>query len=256
MLYKIVMILALGVAVTAGVFNEIKVNAHIQEELRLDQEADDKKAEEEKAFNDANDALKDFQSQRRDGEDNLARAKALDAEKAQEVVQTQGAEQAARGSMNAAETERDETRESDEAFVRLTMDVGDLAEIKRILVKLPDVETELSTAKAERTLVTKDNKRMRDQIVKLAPPEKKPLMPHGLRGKIVSVDQKYQYVVLDIGTHHGVLPKGELMISREGALLGKVKVTRVEDEYSIANVLQDWKADEPSEGDAVIYRGL
>ena len=47
MLYKIVMILALGVAVTAGVFNEIKVNAHIQEELRLDQVADDKKKEED-----------------------------------------------------------------------------------------------------------------------------------------------------------------------------------------------------------------
>ena len=59
-----------------------------------------------------------------------------------------------------------------------------------------------------------------------------------------------------IGTHHGVLEKGELMISRNGALLGKVKVTRAEADYSIANIIQDWKADEPAEGDAVIYRGL
>lgn len=253
MLYKIVMILALGVAVTAGVFNEIKVNTHIQEELRLDQAADDKKASEDSAFKKADEDLSRYLGLRERAEQELAASKQEDADKAQEVIQTQSAEQAARAAMNSAEQERDVTRQSDEDFKNLGME---LAEIKRIRAKLPNVERELSTAKTERDIVTTDNKRMRDQIVKLAPPEKKPLMPHGLRGKIVSVDQRYQYVVLDIGTHHGVLTKGELMVSRHGALLGKVKVTRVEDDYSIANVLQDWKADELLEGDLVIYQGL
>lgn len=253
MLYKIVMILALGVAVTAGVFNEIKVNAHIQEELRLDKAADDKKASEDSAYKKADEDLSRYLGLRQRADQELAASKQEDADKAQEVIQTQSAEQAARAAMNAAEQERDVTKQSDEDFRNLGME---LAEIKRIRAKLPKVERELTTAKTERDIVTKDNSRMRDQIVKLAPPEKKPLMPHGLRGKIVSVDQKYQYVVLDIGTHHGVMTKGELMISRDGALLGKVKVTRVEDDYSIANVLQDWKADEPLEGDLVIYRGL
>lgn len=253
MLYKIVMILALGVAVTAGVFNEIKVNAHIQEELRLDQAADDKKKSEDTAFNKADQDLNRYRGLRERKEQELSASKQEDQDRAADVVQTQNAERAAQDAMNAAEQERDVTKQSNEDFQNLNME---LAEIKRIRAKLPKVERELSTAIKEREIVTNDNKRMRGQIVKLAPPEKKPLMPHGLRGKIVSVDQKYQYVVLDIGTHHGVLTKGELMISRDGSLLGKVKVTRVEDDYSIANVLQDWKADEPLEGDLVIYRGL
>jgi len=253
MLYKIVMILALGVAVTAGVFNEIKVNAHIQEELRLDQVADDKKKEEDAAHNKADQDLNRYRDLRERKDRELTASKQEDQDRAADVVQTQSAERAGQDAMNSAEQERDVTKQSNQDFEDLSME---LVEIKRIRTKLPKVERELTTAKKEREIVTNDNQRMRTQIVKLAPAEKKPLMPHGLRGKIVSVDAKYQYVVLDIGTHHGVLTKGELMISRDGSLLGKVKVTRVEDDYSIANVLQDWKADEPLEGDAVIYGGL
>jgi hypothetical protein len=253
MLYKIVMILALGVAVTAGVFNEIKVNAHIQEELRLDQVADDKKKEEDAAHNKADQDLNRYRDLRERKDRELTASKQEDQDRAADVVQTQSAERAGQDAMNSAEQERDVTKQSNQDFEDLSME---LVEIKRIRTKLPKVERELTTAKKEREIVTNDNQRMRTQIVKLAPAEKKPLMPHGLRGKIVSVDTKYQYVVLDIGTHHGVLTKGELMISRDGSLLGKVKVTRVEDDYSIANVLQDWKADEPLEGDVVIYGGL
>ncbi len=253
MLYKITMILTLLVVAGAGVVNEIKVKAHIDEELRLDKEADDKKNEADSARNAAANLLAEYQRAHEQAKLDLNAANTENASQAQRVTQTQQAVQSARAAEQAAEQERNTTRQSNEDYKNLGMEI---AEIKRIRTKLPKVERALTTAKSERDIVTKDNSRMRAQIEKLAPPEKKPLLPHGLRGKIVSVDAKYQYVVLDIGKHHGVVPKGEMMISRDGSLLGKIKVTRAEADYSIANILQDWKADEPIEGDLVIYRGL
>ncbi len=253
MLYKITMILTLLVVVATGVVNEIKVNAHIQEELRLDKAADDKKTEEDGLRNASQGRLTTYTDAHTHRQQTLAQAQQEDQRQAQLVSQTQAGVQAAQQAENAAMNERNTTRRSNQDFKGLNMEI---AEIKRIRNKLPNVERALSTAKSERDIVTKDNQRMRDQIVRMAPPEKKPLLPHGLRGKIVSVDQKYQYVVLDIGKHHGVEPKGEMMISRDGALLGKIKITRAEADYSIANILQDWKDDEPVEGDLVIYGGL
>jgi len=247
------MILTLLVAAGTGVVNEIKVNAHIQNELKLDADADQKKQAAENAYNNAQNLLSDYQSKREQAELDLNAANAENDRQANNVSQTQAAVQAAQQAERGAEQERDTARRSNEDFKNLGMEI---AEIKRIRTKLPNVERALSTAKSERDIVTKDNKRMRDQIERLAPPEKKPILPHGLRGKIVSVDSKYQYVVLNIGKHHGVLPKGELVISRNGDLLGKVKITRAESDYSIANILQNWKEDEPTEGDAVIYPGL
>lgn len=253
MLYKITMILTLLVVVGTGVVNEIKVNAHIQNELGLDAKADQARDQAKTAYNNAQNLLSDYQSKREQAELDLNAANGENDRQANNVTQTQAAVQAAQQAERGAEQERDTAQRSNEDFKKLSMEI---TEIKRIRTKLPKVERALSTAKSERDIVTKDNKRMRDQIERIAPPEKKPLLPHGLRGQIVSVDFKYQYVVLNIGKHHGVVPKGELMVSRDGALLGKVKVTRAEADYSIANILQDWKSDEPLEGDAVIYRGL
>ena len=112
MLYKIVMILALGVAVTAGVFNEIKVNAHIQEELRLDRVADDKKKEEDAAHNKADQDLNRYRDLRERKERELTASKQEDQDRAADVVQTQSAERAGQDAMNSAEQERDVTKQA------------------------------------------------------------------------------------------------------------------------------------------------
>lgn len=253
MLYKISMVFALGCIAAAGVFNEIKVNTHIKAEENARDAARAKEKEEKAAYNKANTHLTQTVQDQAKLDNDLAQANQLNSQRAQEVVQTRNAEQAADSAKRAAKQELDDAYQSNEDYKNLGMEI---AEIRRIVNKLPKVERALSTAIKERDLITKNNKNMRAQIQRLAPPHKKPLLPHGLRGKVMSYDPKYQYVVLDLGKHHGALKDGELMISRDGSLLGKIKITRVEDDYSIANVLQDWKTDEPAEGDLVIYRGL
>jgi len=77
-------------------------------------------------------------------------------------------------------------------------------------------------------------------------------LPAGLRGKIMVCDPKWQFVVLDVGAKDGILERGELLVNRNGELVGKVKVTRVERDRAIANVQADWDLDRVIEGDVVI----
>ena len=72
-----------------------------------------------------------------------------------------------------------------------------------------------------------------------------------LRGKILVVDPKWDFVVLNIGQEQGVLENGELLVSRDGRLVAKVVVRSLEKDRCIANVVPGWKLGEVIEGDEV-----
>jgi uncharacterized protein YPO0396 len=79
-------------------------------------------------------------------------------------------------------------------------------------------------------------------------------LPPGLKGKVAVVDPKWDFVVLDIGEKQGVLPNGIMMVSRDGKLIGKVKIVTVYPERSIANVMSGaWKVADVQEGDQVLF---
>jgi hypothetical protein len=83
--------------------------------------------------------------------------------------------------------------------------------------------------------------------------EPKPvLLPANLRGKVFQVDPKWNFVVLDIGLNEDALEGGELLVSREGKLVGKVQIRSVQKDRCVANLLPGWQIGEIMEGDLVI----
>jgi hypothetical protein len=72
-----------------------------------------------------------------------------------------------------------------------------------------------------------------------------------LKGKVVVVDPRWDFVVLDIGTAQDVLPNGEMLVSRNGKLVAKVIVRTVEKDRCIANIIPGWKLGDVFEGDVV-----
>jgi hypothetical protein len=58
--------------------------------------------------------------------------------------------------------------------------------------------------------------------------------------------------VLDIGENQGVLEYGELLVNRNGKLVGKIVVRTVQKDRSVANLLPGWEIGEVLEGDQVI----
>ncbi|MDB6037775.1 MAG: hypothetical protein JWM99_1616 [Verrucomicrobiales bacterium] len=78
-------------------------------------------------------------------------------------------------------------------------------------------------------------------------------LPAGTKGKVIAVDPKYDFVVLDIGGNQGVLKDAKMLVNRGGKLVAKVKITSVQPDRSIANIMPEWKQDEIMEGDQVLY---
>jgi len=83
--------------------------------------------------------------------------------------------------------------------------------------------------------------------------EKEVELPPGTKGNIVAVDPKYNFVILDIGSEKGVLENAKMLVNRDGKLVGRVQITSVQPNRSIANVLPEWKQDEIMEGDQVLF---
>jgi hypothetical protein len=78
------------------------------------------------------------------------------------------------------------------------------------------------------------------------------VLPRSIRGKVIVVDPKWDFVVLDVGKNQGVEATGMLLVSRDSKLVAKVKVTSVQDDRCVANVVPGWKLGEVFEGDAVM----
>lgn len=58
-----------------------------------------------------------------------------------------------------------------------------------------------------------------------------------LSGRILAVNQAWNFVVLDVGDKKGVLTNTELLVKRGGTAIGRVRITSVEPASSIADII-------------------
>jgi hypothetical protein len=79
----------------------------------------------------------------------------------------------------------------------------------------------------------------------------------GLRGTILAVNQAYNFVVLNLGTRHGVESNAEMLVLRDGALIGKIRISSVESATAIGDIVTNSLAHgaQMQPGDNVIYAG-
>ena len=79
-----------------------------------------------------------------------------------------------------------------------------------------------------------------------------PVVPEKVRGKVLVVDPKWNFLVLDIGEKQDLPQNGVLLVSRDGTLIAKVRIMSVQKDRSIANIMPGWKLQDVMEGDAVV----
>jgi len=79
----------------------------------------------------------------------------------------------------------------------------------------------------------------------------------GLRGTILAVNQAYNFVVLNLGARHGVESNAEMLVLREGTLVGKIRISSVEPATAIGDIISNSLARgaQMQPGDNVIYAG-
>ena len=79
----------------------------------------------------------------------------------------------------------------------------------------------------------------------------------GVRGTVLAYNQVYNFVVLNLGARHGVESNFEMLVLREGTLIGKIRISSVEPATAIGDIIPSSLARgvQVQPGDTVIYAG-
>jgi hypothetical protein len=159
----------------------------------------------------------------------------------------------------ADELERN-LRRSDDARVEAQRQ---LAQWTALGVDIPAVQTmkrdllsarqEIAAINDEKDVLSLQLTQLEFDLSKYKGPDIRIAMPDGLKGSVVGFHPRWDFVVVDIGENNGVKPFGQMMVNRNGKLVGKIQITTVEPNQSIANLLPDWKQADIQIGDQVIY---
>ena len=133
----------------------------------------------------------------------------------------------------------------------LRMEPGDVRQMQA------DLREAVNNNKAlldENDLLNRKVARLQTDLSRYTKGDKAVILPEELKGKVTAVDPKWEFVVLDIGSNDNVEEQGELLVSRYGKLIGRVKVVSVEPTYSVASLVPGWLADGELilEGDSVM----
>lgn len=126
----------------------------------------------------------------------------------------------------------------------------------------PDEETKVKMQEQE-TLIAKltgDLDAARGQLEDLRGKERDRTamkMRDGLTGRVLAVNQAWNFVVLNLGDKNGVLNNAEMLVKRGNNLIGKVRITSVEPSTSIADIVQSTVPAGINivPGDSVIFQG-
>jgi cell shape-determining protein MreC len=79
----------------------------------------------------------------------------------------------------------------------------------------------------------------------------------GVHGTVLAYNQAYNFVVLNLGARNGVEPNSELLVLRDGTLIGKIRISSVEPATAIGDIITNSLARgvQVQPGDNVIYAG-
>jgi len=134
--------------------------------------------------------------------------------------------------------------------------------------QVDDLRRQLDSAEKEKTFLAekiqdtqqrpsqpKEGKKRRETVS--VPRESVAPRRTGVRGTVLAYNQAYNFVVLNLGARNGVETNSEMIVLREGTLIGKIRISSVEPATAIGDIITDSLARgvQVQPGDTVIYAG-
>ena len=144
--------------------------------------------------------------------------------------------------------ERNEAQDSLAAYKATDLTPDQVLNLSK---NLKNTLAEVEVVNEEKVVMLHTISRLTNELNKLVGPDNVIRLPADLHGKILVVDPKWDFVVLNIGEDQGVIADGELLVSRQGRLVAKVIVRSVQKDRCIANLVPGWNLGEMFEGDEV-----
>ncbi len=125
---------------------------------------------------------------------------------------------------------------------------------------LDDAKQQLEAAEQEKSILADKVKMAQDKVAEMEQDKKRResgVNAAGVHGIVLAVNQAYNFVVLDMGDRQGVVPNSEMLVMRQGALIGKIRISSVEPTTSIGDILSNTLARgvQVQPGDTVVYAG-
>lgn len=144
------------------------------------------------------------------------------------------------------------TREIDEAGRRI-----DTLEQDKASMQVQMDELNATIVQAQETIQEKQDEidMLEETLARTAPDEGTVIEgpPEGLTGHVLVVNPYWNFVVLDIGREAGLQATHEMIVHRDDRLVGRVRVSSVEDNMAVAEILNDWEQVPIREGDYVLF---
>ena len=248
MLLRISLIVAILAGLGAGVVSYLAVSDKIP---ALTKQRDDEhaaKVSEITAHGKTKTELKKTQGELAQTQTELADTKKdRDSQLARADAQSKRADSLA-DKLTKTTSERDEAQNDLASFKATGMTPEQVVKLNK---NLKDSRLEIESINGEKVLLYKTITKLTNELAKYVGPKDYVPLRADLKGKILVVDPKWDFVVLDIGEDQGVLADGELLVSRDGKLVAKVIVRSVQKDRCIANLIPGWKLGEMIEGDFV-----
>ena len=245
---RISLIVAILAALGAGTLNILQVHDKINTLMSQRQEERTQKETAQADASKTHTELKSTQGILSKTQDDLAKSKT--AQRLAEDARDLAVKNATDLTDKLAKANKDlDTAQADLAAYKATGKSP--SEIGRLDAQIRQDQKEIAAINDENKLLNRANARLSNELAKYKGPQTDIKLPADLKGKVVVVDPKWDFVVLDIGDEQGVLDEGELLVSRDGKLVAKVIVRTVEKGRCIANIMPGWKLGEVFEGDMV-----
>jgi hypothetical protein len=126
--------------------------------------------------------------------------------------------------------------------------------------QLDDARQQLDVAEREKSLLSEKVQAVTERSTQVEDEKKRKAVAHrrvGVQGKVLAVNQAYNFVVLNLGGRNGVEPHSEMLIVRDGTFIGKIRISSVEPATAIGDIITSTLARgvQVQPGDIVIYAG-
>ena len=248
MLLRISLIIAILAGIGAGVVSYLEVSDKIPALAKQRDDEHTAKVDEIAAHNKPKTELAKTKSDLAQTQSDLADTKAdRDKQMARADQQTQLAAGLS-DKLAKVTQDRDDAQNSLAAYKATELSPE---QVFKLAKDLKSARAEIEVVNGEKVVLLHTIGRLTNELNKLVLPDNYVKLPADLHGKILVVDPKWDFVVLNIGEDQGLISQGELLVSRQGKLVAKVIVRSVEKDRSIANLVPGWKLGEMIEGDEV-----
>lgn len=247
---KSCLILVIVLAIAALGVGQLKVKGKIDGLNTALATAEREKQQAQSAQARAENKAKELNSEKEKLEGDLAETQNLLEDQTRIAQQQRSRAEELESDLRDTTIERNEAQQKLAQWNALGIDIQAAQSMKNDLVAARE---EILAGKAERTILLRQIEQIKYDLSKYEGPDIEVVMREGLKGSVVAVDDDWDFVIVSVGEKDGARQSGKLMVSREGKLVGKVQITSLDENQSIANILPNWKQGDIQVGDTVLY---